>query len=154
MSFFDYLVQQQTIAAKMVAYDWKDAVSQGGALLVNASACSGKYIEAIIDSCERNGPYFVIGKGIAMPHTRPEYGAVGTGYALVTLAEPVSFGDPDNDPIDILFFMAAADSSTHVEEAMCQIADFCDNEANISKLRSFGTVPEIVQFLKTIRGTL
>jgi PTS system ascorbate-specific IIA component len=78
-------------------------------------------------------------------------GATGTGFALVTLAEPVAFGDTDNDPIDILVFMAAHDSTSHVEDAMCQVADFCDSEQNLARLRSAKNVAEVVEYLKSVK---
>ena len=48
------------------------------------------------------------------PHARPENGVLATGYALVTLKRGVEFGDAENDPIDVLVFMAAKDSYNFV----------------------------------------
>ncbi|MCI1209847.1 MAG: PTS sugar transporter subunit IIA [Treponema sp.] len=151
MGFVKYLLKNNAIAAGITAYSWQDAIREGGKLLLKQGVCTSDYIESIITSCEVNGPYFVIGKGIAMPHTRPEKGALGNGFALVTLSSPVSFGDPENDPIDILIFMAAKSSSDHVEDLMCQIADFCDDENKLHTLRSLATTEDVTAFLKTIK---
>jgi len=98
MGFFEFLKSNGTIALDMEAADWKDAIRKGGSLLLQAGCCDGKYVEAMIDGCVRNGPYFVIGPGLAMPHARPENGVIKTGYALVTLKKGVEFGDGENDP--------------------------------------------------------
>ncbi len=135
MGFFDFLLKNKTIAVNVGASDWIDAIRKGGALLIDAGCCEPKYIEAMISGCVRNGPYFVIGPGIAMPHARPENGVLQTGYALVTLDKGVEFGDGENDPIDVLVFMAAKDQATHTEESISQIADFCDNEDWLMELR-------------------
>ena len=42
------------------------------------------YVDGIIASVKELGPYIVIADGIAMPHTRPEQGAIGIGCSLIT----------------------------------------------------------------------
>lgn len=148
MGFFDYIIKNKTVIVNLEARDWKDAIRKGGALLLTSGSCKGSYIDAMIDGCERNGPYIVIGPGLAMPHARPETGVLETGYALVTLKKGVDFGDEENDPIDILVFMAAKDHVTHAEEAMLQVADFCDNSDLIMELRVCKTVEEVIFLLK------
>ena len=85
MGFFEFLRNEKTIALNLEATDWIDAVRKGGELLVKAGCCEKKYIDSIVDGCVKNGPYFVIGPGIAMPHSRPEIVVIITGYALFTL---------------------------------------------------------------------
>jgi PTS system ascorbate-specific IIA component len=147
MGFFEFLKSNGTIALDMEAADWKDAIRKGGSLLLQAGCCDGKYVEAMIDGCVRNGPYFVIGPGLAMPHARPENGVIKTGYALVTLKKGVEFGDGENDPVDVLVFMAAKDSASHTEEAMSQIAGFCDNLDWLMELRVAKDVKSVVDLL-------
>lgn len=152
MDFTEYLINKRAVAAKVRAYSWKEAVSEGGKVLVETGACTPEYISAIIETCEQNGPYFVISRGIAMPHTRPEKGGLDDGVALVTLDSPVNFEDPENDPIDILIFLSSKTAASHVEDAMCQVADFCDDAENIETLRRLNTSDEIIEFLKKIKG--
>lgn len=147
MSFFEFLQKNKTIELNMLAEDWKDAIRKGGKLLLDAGCCTESYIESIIDVCIEKGPYFVLAPGLAMPHSRPENGVIKTGYALVLLNKSVEFGDPENDPIDILIFMAAKDSTTHTEESMSQIAGLCDNVDWIMELR---TAQDISTALKVI----
>ncbi len=135
MGFFDYLLKNKTVELNVEATDWIDAIRKGGRLLVDSGCVEPKYVEAMVSGCVRNGPYVVIGPGIAMPHARPENGVLATGYALVTLKRGVEFGDAENDPIDVLVFMAAKDQATHTEESITQIADFCDNPDWLMELR-------------------
>lgn len=147
MGFFEFLMNNKTIALDLEATDWIDAVRKGGALLVEAGCCEKKYIDSIVDGCVKNGPYFVIGPGIAMPHSRPENGVLKTGYALVTLKRGVDFGDKDNDPIDVLVFMAAKDQATHTEVAMSQVAEFCDNTGWLLELRTAKDISAVTGLL-------
>lgn len=151
MGFFDYLIAHGAIELNVEATDWIDSIRKGGALLVESGCCEPKYVEAMIAGCVRNGPYFIIAPGIAMPHARPENGALSTGYALVTLNKGVEFGDPDNDPVDVLVFMAAKDQTAHAEEAISQIADFCDHEDWIMELRVAKDKSTVESILKRAR---
>jgi PTS system ascorbate-specific IIA component len=83
-----------------------------------------------------------------MPHARPETGVIETGYGIVTLRTGVNFGDPENDPVDVLVFMAAKDQAAHTEEAMLQVAEFCDNIDWLMELRVAKTVEEVIALLK------
>jgi len=148
MGFYDYLIQNMTIETGLAAHDWMDAIRKGGDILVRKGSCTPEYIEAMIEGCKENGPYFVLSPGIAMPHSRPEKGVLETGYALVTLDRGIEFGDPENDPISVLIFMAAKDQKTHTEESITQIADFCDNPAWIQRIQSARTQEDIVKVLQ------
>ena len=149
MGFIDFVLSARSVAAKIAAEDWEDAVLKGGDSLFRTGCCEYRYLEAIVEKCREVGPYIVIAPGIAMPHARPEQGAKGIGFSLVTLSSPVEFGDPDNDPVDILIFMAADSPASHVQEGVRQIADFCDNPDLIDRLRVCVTDGEILGLLRS-----
>ena len=152
MNLFDFLISQKSVMAKVAVHNWEEAIRKGGQLLVDSQACAPSYIDGIVESCKVNNAAFVIAPGIAMPHTRPEKGALSTGFALVTLETPVNFGDPENDPIDLLFFMVGKDENAHVGDAMVQIGDLCDNEDDLQKLRSCKSDKEILDFLESVKN--
>lgn len=54
--------------------DWKSAIRLAGKPLVDEGAVTDAYIEDAIRIAEEKGPYFDLGRGIAMPHARPEAG--------------------------------------------------------------------------------
>ncbi len=147
MDFFEFLLKNNTVLLDVEASDWKDAIRKGGSLLVGSGCCENRYIDAMIESCVKNGPYFIIAPGLAMPHSRPENGVLETGFALITLKKGVEFGDRENDPIDILIFMAAKDQAAHTEQAMTQIAEFCDNLEWLKELRAANVIPQVTDLL-------
>ncbi len=91
-----------------------DAIRQAGQALCASGACSERYIEAMIESFHQFGPYFVIAPGLAMPHARPEDGAVAPQISLVRLKEPVEFGHAENDPVQLVLGLSATSSDQHV----------------------------------------
>lgn len=95
--------------------DWAHAIHQAGDLLVDLGVAEPRYVEACIGSVRERGPYIVLAPGLALAHARPEEGATGTGVTLVRLGEPVVFGHPANDPVDLVFAFATADPGAHLE---------------------------------------
>jgi len=150
MGFTDYILEKKAVICNLEVKDWKQAIVDGGWLLVDNQAALPIYLQNIVRKCQENGPYIVIAPGIAMPHARPEEGAKALGYGLVTLKEPVNFGDPDNDPVELLIFMAAPNVKDHNEEAVCQIADLCDDEETVARIMKAESNEEILDILKNL----
>ncbi|MDX9801316.1 MAG: PTS sugar transporter subunit IIA [Spirochaetia bacterium] len=151
MGFIDYLLDNNSIECNLEAKDWEDAIIKGGCFLVEKKIATPGYLQTIVNKCRENGPYIVIAPGIAMPHARPEEGALGLGYALVTLKNGIEFGDEDNDPVRLMIYIAAPNVKAHNEEAVCQIADLCDDEETIEKIINAQTKEEIVSILKGVK---
>jgi PTS system ascorbate-specific IIA component len=143
MNLKEHLLSREAIALQVDAKDWKAAVKAGTDMLVKAGTIEPRYYEEIIQNTQELGPYYLLAPGLAMPHARPEGGVIENSFALVTLKEPVAFGDPDNDPIDILITLAARDAKTQNEEAIVQVVTLLDNEETIEKLREAKTLDDI-----------
>lgn len=107
--------------------DWKEAILVAGLPLQNDGSISQSYINTIILQKEEIGPYFVIAPRIAMPHTRPEHGAMKLGLSIVKLGNAVRFGSEENDPVDAIFMFSAPDSNSHIE-MISQLAEVLSDE--------------------------
>lgn len=132
----DQLLALDTIRLQAEAADWKEAVRLGVDLLVRAGTVEPRYYDAIVKMTSELGPWYILAPGLAMPHGRPEEGVKENSFALVTLRTPVNFGDPDNDPIDILITLAATDPKTMNEESIVEVATFFDDEERIQRIRA------------------
>ena len=152
MGFTEYIVERKAVICGLEADTWEEAILKGGRILVDNGAASEEYLSTIVQKCKDNGPYIVIAPGIAMPHARPEEGALALGYAIVTMKKPVIFNDPDNDPISLMIFMAAPSVKEHNEEAISQIADLCDDEDAIEAMMKASDVSEIITILENVEG--
>lgn len=135
----EQLLTLDSIHLQAEAADWREAVRLGVDLLVRADTVEPRYYDAIIKMTEELGPWYVLAPGMAMPHGRPEEGVKQNSFALVTLKTPVNFGEPDNDPIDILITLAATDAKTMTEESIVAVATFLDDEDRIRRLRAAKT---------------
>lgn len=115
------------------AGDWRAAVRLAGAALVDSGAAAPAYTDEMIAAVEQFGPYVVIAPGIALAHSRPSPAVRHTGYAWVTLAEPVAFGHPENDPVGLVVGLAAPDEAAHIE-ALATLAALLGDEERRSVL--------------------
>lgn len=90
--------------------DWQQALAYCARPLLETGVITPDYLEAIQEQHRQLGPYFVLAPGLAMPHARPEEGALATGLALLKLEHGVVFGSAEHDPVDLIILLAAADN--------------------------------------------
>jgi PTS system ascorbate-specific IIA component len=95
--------------------DWTAGVRAAGDLLVELGVATDAYVTACVDSVTERGPYIVLAPGLALAHARPEEGATGVGVSVVRLGEPVVFGHPANDPVDLVFAFATVGPGAHLD---------------------------------------
>ncbi|MGN8648143.1 PTS sugar transporter subunit IIA [Gracilibacillus sp. HCP3S3_G5_1] len=94
--------------------DWEDAIYKSVALLRKNGYVTEDYATEVINNVKEYGPYIVISPGIAIPHTRPENGALKVGMSLVTLKTPVYF-QGTTAPVKIMISFSATDNEQHLE---------------------------------------
>jgi mannitol operon transcriptional antiterminator len=136
------LLPPTRIALEVDASNWREAVIKAGNLLVDTGAVEAGYVDAMIQIAEDLGPYIVIAPQIALPHARPEDGALETGLSLVKLKTPVNFGNVDNDPVILVFGLAAVDKQIHIS-ALQTLAEMLSTKSLLKELMEAETVEEV-----------
>ncbi|WP_027416021.1 BglG family transcription antiterminator [Aneurinibacillus terranovensis] len=127
------ILKDSNILLKQVCKDWKEAITKAAQLLVKEEVIEERYINAMIKSVEEFGPYIVVGKHLALAHARPEDGVNKLGISVMTLKEPVNFGNQDNDPVKIVFCLAAVDSYSHLN-MMKNLIELINDEEKLDQL--------------------
>ena len=94
--------------------DWRAAVTAAGEALERSGATGPGYTERMIGVIDEFGAYVVIAPGLALAHARPGPDVIAHGLSVVTLAEPVEFGHPHNDPVSVIVGLAVSSSDEHV----------------------------------------
>ncbi|AGK56024.1 BglG family transcription antiterminator [Bacillus sp. 1NLA3E] len=140
------ILKDSDILLKQGCKDWKEAITKVAQPLVKEKVIEERYINAMIESVEEFGPYIVIGKHIALAHARPEDGVNKLGISVMTLQEPVNFGNPDNDPVKIIFCLAAVDSYSHLN-MMKNLIELINDEEKLDQLISAKDVKMFNQVL-------
>lgn len=100
----------------------------------------------MIHAVEEYGPYIVIGKHLALAHARPEDGVNTLGVSVVTMNQPIHFGNPEMDPVKIIFCLAAVDSYSHLA-IMKELIELINDEAKLNQLIACTTIDQFKQLL-------
>lgn len=128
------------------ATDWRDAIHIACEPLIKNNAIEPSYVDAIIRSHEKIGPYYVLGPGIAMPHARPEDGVNQLSLSLTVIKQGVEFGSEGNDPIKLLIVLAATDSNSHIG-AIAKLAELFDNQDHIDQIIQSENIDDIIRII-------
>ncbi|WP_340607750.1 PTS sugar transporter subunit IIA [Xenorhabdus bharatensis] len=113
--------------------DWREAIEIACQPLIDNGAIQPSYVEAIYESHEKFGPYYVVGSGIAIPHARPEQGVNRLALSLTLIKQGVRFGSAENDPVHLLFVFATTSNYSHIE-VIAELAGLFDDQAKINQL--------------------
>ena len=114
MMIYDVLTTE-TVDTNVEVKNWEEAVRHAGRLLVDGGYADEIYIDSMLNVVKEFGPYIVILPGVALAHARPEDGAKKIGLSLVTLKDPVNFGNETFDPVKLVFALCAVDNHSHLE---------------------------------------
>ncbi len=140
------ILSAERVATDVTVEDWEGAVRAVGRLMVDTGVVEERYIDGMIDTAKELGPYIVIAPGLALPHSRPEDGVLQPCMALVTLKPPVDFGNPDNDPVDVVIAFGAVDHEQHVE-ALRDMATILSEPSNLAALHAAKTREQILEIM-------
>jgi len=140
------LLTEKTIEVNVKVKDWREAVERAGRLMVRINAVELRYIDAMVKLVEDVGPYIVITQGVAIPHARPEDGAKSVSISLITLENPVSFGNLDNDPVYIVIAFAGVDNKSHLE-MLVELMGLLEKPENLKRIREAKVKEDILQLL-------
>ena len=124
---------ENSIRVGAVALDREHAIEMAGELLVASGRSTPEYTESMIEAVLENGPYIVIAPGIALAHGRPSKAVLEIGLSLVTLAEPVVFGNEANDPVRLVLGLCATDHNSHID-IMAELATFLGEVESVNSV--------------------
>jgi mannitol/fructose-specific phosphotransferase system IIA component (Ntr-type) len=132
----------ENIALNVEVSDWEQAIRKAGGLLYQNQFIDDSYIESMIENVKKMGAYIVISKGVALPHAEAGTGVKKLGISFIRLVSPVCFGNPDNDPVDLVFCLAAVDANSHLS-ALVGLSGLLSDNKKLSVLRRESDVAEV-----------
>ena len=122
--------------------DRDQAISVVGELLVASKRVKPDYIQSMLEAVEEFGPYIVIAPGIALAHGKPGDSVLATGLSLLTLSDPIEFKHSQNDPVQLVFGLAATDHHSHIE-LMAELAEFLSDSSRVNSLLTCSNIEQI-----------
>ena len=146
MNLKQALTDNKSIRLGLSAVTWQEAVKLSVEPLIESGAVQPQYYDAIVESTEEYGPYYILMPGMAMPHARPEAGVNRDAFSLITLTEPVTFSD--GKEVSILLSLAATSSKIHTSVAIPQIIALFELENSIERLKACQSEEEVLALIE------
>lgn len=109
------IIDEELIQLHVSASTWQEAIQKSASPLVTHKIIEERYVDSIIKSVEKAGPYFVLVPHVALAHARPDEGALENAVGITQLKEPVVFGHESNDPVKYIFTLSATGDNEHLE---------------------------------------
>jgi PTS system ascorbate-specific IIA component len=131
--------------------DWRAAVELAGSVLTRIGASRAGYADAMVRMVEDRGPYIVIAPGLALAHARSGTEVLADGLAVVTLATPVPFGHPHNDPVRVVLALAAASPERHLT-MLAGVANAFNAQGAVERIAAATTAAEVREALLNPRA--
>ncbi|KHD44182.1 BglG family transcription antiterminator [Streptococcus hongkongensis] len=128
------LITEQTYQTSSQKLAWKEAIKLAAQPLLDLGKITDRYPQAMIEKVEEFGPFINLGKGIAIPHARPEDGVIDVGMSMLVLEEPIHLLDDPKQEIYLLICIAAVDNETHLK-ALSQLTTILRDKEQVEALR-------------------
>ena len=123
--------------------DWEQAIRFAGNPLLENDTISSDYIAAMINKVKEFGPFIDLGKGVAIPHARPEEGVNRIGMSMLRLKEPVNLLGDEAHAVDTIICIAAIDNKTHLK-ALSELTGILSSDEKLTELKAATTSKEII----------
>jgi PTS system ascorbate-specific IIA component len=141
------ILAESAIIVGADAVDWREAVRLAGRALAASGATRAGYADEMIRMIDEHGPYVVIAPGLALAHARPGPDVLADGLAVVTLATPVPFGHPHNDPVSVVLGLAVKSADAHIE-TVAELANLFNDSSAILDLAGAADVAAVLAIMK------
>lgn len=141
------ILKEENILLDISCQDWKDVIVRTSAPLLMDGSIDSHYINAMIQSCEINGAYFVFCPGVALAHAAPQDGVRGFGLSLARLKKPISFGHRQHDPVTWCICMAVPEQDGRIQEVL-QLMNLFGNASMRTYMEQITDRTSLLNFIK------
>lgn len=141
------LITKETYQHSNETLEWREAIRLGAKPLLEQGKIEASYIDAMIGKVEEFGPFIDLGKGIAIPHARPEDGAKEVGMSMLVLDNPIFLADDPAHEIKLLICISAIDNASHLK-ALSHLTKLLRKDEYIQALlesKQFEEIKTIIQ---------
>ncbi|MBZ8172083.1 PTS sugar transporter subunit IIA [Staphylococcus cohnii] len=125
---------------------WREAINIAASPLREQGYFQQAYIDDMIHSVEKLGPYIVIAPEIAIAHARPNNNVKKIGLSLLKLNQHINFSE-EGHYASLVFVLSAIDNEGHLE-VLRSLATTLGNQQTVNNLLKAQTSSEIINIFK------
>lgn len=144
------MLTEDKISVKECVVSWEEAIKEASQPLIDQAYFSQSYVDAMIDSVYRYGPYIVIAPEIAIAHARPNGNVNKVGVSLLKLNQHIDFGEKSHYA-SLVFVFSAVDTHSHLDILQSLARVLGDIETVESLIQSHDEA-EILAILKGVEA--
>lgn len=138
------LLTHETIQISNEVDSWQEGIYLAANPLLQLQKINQQYINAMIQSVEKYGPYIIITPNVAIAHAKPSEGVNELSMSLLALQKPVLFS-PDK-PVQLIFVLAAINQTSHLQ-ALSELANLLSELSQIKEIIESHTPEEVVKVI-------
>lgn len=139
------LIKANMIQRQSTCQNWETAIRSCARALVKNGYVTENYVEAMIANVHKLGTYIVLVDGFALPHSKPEDGALKVGISVLVLENAVEF--PDDKKVNVIMTLSTSKANDHLQ-ALVDLANLLKNENVINDLINLKNEKEIYEYIK------
>ncbi|WP_145372902.1 PTS sugar transporter subunit IIA [Staphylococcus cohnii] len=125
---------------------WREAINIAASPLREQGYFQQAYIDDMIHSVEKLGPYIVIAPEIAIAHARPNNNVRKIGLSLLKLNQHINFSE-EGHYASLVFVLSAIDNEGHLE-VLRSLATTLGNQQTVNNILKAQTSSEIINIFK------
>lgn len=144
MDFINSFLSEDRIILNKNVLNREEAIRLATKPLLERGDIKEEYVDDILSKLEELGPYMAIMPGVVIAHSRPGAYVEKECMSMMTLDKPVEFGHDANDPIEIIFVIAAKENNSHLDALQDLARILIDDEA-VSKIKRATRVEEVLE---------
>lgn len=127
--------------------EWEEAIRKASIPLLDQNNIQESYVEAMINNVKELGTYIHVGKGVGIPHARPENGVNKLGMSMLKLKRPTALLGKEEHQIDLIICLAAVDNEAHLK-ALAQLTKILGSASFINRLKETGSIDEMISIIQ------
>ncbi|HEC2153535.1 TPA: PTS sugar transporter subunit IIA [Staphylococcus delphini] len=142
------MLTEDKINVRECVASWEEAIKEASQPLVDQAYFSQSYVDAMIDSVYRHGPYIVIAPEIAIAHARPNNNVNKVGVSLLKLNQHINFGKKSHYA-SLVFVFSAVDTHSHLD-ILQSLARILGDVETVNHLIQSQNEAEILSIIKGV----
>ena len=147
LPLLEELITKETYQVSSEKLGWKEAIRLAAKPLLDQHKITENYPEAMIQKVEEFGPFINLGKGVAIPHARPDEGVNEIGMSMLVLEEPIYLLDDPEQEVSLLICIAAIDNESHLK-ALSHLTTILRDKNHVQTLISSKNYDDIEMIIK------
>lgn len=144
MPALSQMISPSVVQVEMNECDWKHAIRLGSKPLLENNSIDNSYVEDMISTIDRIGPYFIIGDDFALAHASPEAGVNRLAVSVTVFTKPVHVSERQ---FRVLLVLTPIDKKSHIN-IIADINQIIADNDKYSRIKNVRTKEALLELLK------